>query len=88
MLTAFEMNLLLHKLYHSVLKHHFFKMINFSSRTTPRIFASSFGNFLVILFSSIFIKGHFSFTSISSKRILLSANGTLSIAPGASTFFG
>ena len=27
-------------------------MINFSSLTTPRIFASSFGNFLVILFSS------------------------------------
>ena len=62
------------------------KIVNFSSRTTPRMFASSFGNFLVILFSSILIKGHFLFTSISSKRILLSANGTLSIAPGASNF--
>ena len=61
-------------------------MMNFSSRITPRILASSFGNFLVILFNSILINGHLSFTSISSKRILLSAKGTLSIAPGASSF--
>ena len=41
---------------------------------------------ILTLFSSILISGHFLFTSISSKRILLSANGMLSIAPGASSF--
>ena len=57
-----------------------------SSLTTPKIFAFNFGNFFVNSFNLILDIGHFSSTKISNKRILLSAKGTLSVAPGDSNF--
>ena len=50
------------------------------------MFASNFENFLVNSLSLILISGQFSLINISSNLILLSANGTLSNAPGASNF--
>ena len=53
---------------------------------TPKIFASKSGNFLVNSFNFIFLIGQFSSIKISKSLILLSANGILSRAPGASSF--
>ena len=52
----------------------------------PKILASNFGNFFVNSLSLIFIKGHDLFINISRRLILFSAKGTLSNAPGASSF--
>ena len=61
-------------------------MINFSSRATPRIFASSFGNFLVILLSSILIMFlYLLFTSHESnliEKIRVSSFNVVSILSG------
>ena len=64
----------------------FFKNINCSSLITPKIFAFNFGYFLVISFNLVLINGQLSSTRISNNLILLSANGILSRAPGASNF--
>ena len=50
------------------------------------MYALRFGNFFVKSFNFIACIGQFSFISISSNLILLSAKGTLSKAPGASSF--
>ena len=58
---------------------------NLSSLFIPIILASSFGYFLVNSLNFIPIDLQF-FIRISNNLILLSANGTLSNAPGASNF--
>ena len=50
------------------------------------MFASKLGCFFVKSLSLMFINLQFSLIKISNNRILLSANGTLSSAPGASSF--
>ena len=64
----------------------FFGIKNLSSLINPIIFASRLGCFLVNSLSFIFIRLQFSLIKISNSLILLSANGTLSNAPGASNF--
>ena len=66
------------------IKSFFFKKINLSSLTTPRIFAFNLGNFFVNSLSLISDIGHVSSIKISKSLILLSAKGTLSKAPGDS----
>ena len=50
------------------------------------MYAFKFGKLLVNSFSFISCIGHFSSIKISNSLILFSANGTLSRAPGASSF--
>ena len=50
------------------------------------MFASKLGCFLVKSLSLMLINLQFSLIKISNNLILLSANGTLSRAPGASSF--
>ena len=52
----------------------------------PIIFASSLGYFFVSSLNWIFIDLELSFIKISNNLILFSAKGTLSKAPGASSF--
>ena len=59
---------------------------NLSSLFMPIILASSLGFFFVNSLKLISIDLQLSFISISNNRILLSAKGTLSKAPGASNF--
>ena len=64
----------------------FLRNMNLLSLTTPNMFALSLGNFLVSSLSLILLIGHLSSTKISKSLILLFANGTLSVAPGDSSF--
>ena len=64
----------------------FFKKINSSFLTAPRIFALKSGNFKVKFFKGTLTTGQFLLTKISKTLILSFAKGTLSSAPGASSF--
>ena len=64
----------------------FFKITNFSPLITPSTFAFRSGKRSVILLSSVFTKGQFSPILISNTFILPPTKGTLSRAPGASSF--
>ena len=59
---------------------------NLSNLFIPIMFASNFGFFFVNSLNLIPIDLQSSFINISNNLILLSANGTLSSAPGASNF--
>jgi hypothetical protein len=61
-------------------------MTNLSFLITPKILASSFGNFFVKSFNGVCVIGHDSVTKLSSNLILFCAKLTLSKAPGASNF--
>ena len=60
--------------------------MNFSSLTTPNIFAFNLGNLFVSSFNFILLIGHLSSTKISKSLMLFLANGTLSLEPGDSNF--
>ena len=64
----------------------FFGIKNLLSLLIPIIFASNFGYLFVSSLNLIPIDLQSSLMNISSNLILLSANGTLSNAPGASNF--
>ena len=64
----------------------FFGIKNLSSLLIPITFASSLGYLFVRSLNLTSIDLHSSLIKISNNLILLSANGTLSRAPGASNF--